>query len=211
MSKGDPWAFDEEEADALLAGRRKVDPEAAELLRGAFTHLLGAPPPQPALSAAATALRDGCASGDPRFAYFAQACGLNKHMPDDDTALWLGAVAATISPESDPGTEVEEQAVIAALLHADWFGMVVGLCRRGVGEKFTATLALGDIESTPEIDDDSDDIGDDKMMIQVATAILTPRWQVLGILDDDKCLTELGQWGLPNALYQVWTGAGSPE
>ncbi len=213
MSADDPWAFDEDEVNAFLAGQRKVDAEAAELLRGACAHTLEAGPPQPALSAAAGVLREGCDSDDERFSYFTHACGLNKRkrISEDDTALWLSAVEATISPASDPGSEPEEQAVVAALLHADWFGMIVGLCRRGVGAKFTAGHALRDIESTPEIDDDSDDIGDDKMMIQVAAAILAPRWQLLGVLDDEKCLTELGHWGLPTALYRVWTGAAAPE
>jgi hypothetical protein len=35
-------------------------------------------------------------------------------------------------------------------------------------------------------------------------------WQVLGAVDDDERLTALGWWGLPEAMFRVWTPSGSP-
>ena len=38
--------------------------------------------------------------------------------------------------------------------------------------------------------------------------LTSARWQVLGAIDDDDCLTPLGWWGLPEAMRRVWAPSG---
>ena len=73
------------------------------------------------------------------------------------TVLWISALAASISPPNDPGTDVEEQSAVAALTHADWIGMIVGLVRRGVGAEFSAEAAQHDIANLPELEGEIED------------------------------------------------------
>jgi len=120
--------------------------------------------------------------------------------------MWLGALAATLDPPNDPGTSAEEQAAVAALQHADLLGMVVGLVRRGVGAVFSPEAVQHDIETMPEIEDESED-PDEVDAFGMPVVVLTPLWQALGVLDDDDRLTELGRWGLPHALLATWSKA----
>lgn len=199
----DPWHIDDDELDQLLDDLAEVDMEAAGLLRTALADELATPAPEPELTAAAETLRAGIQSERWPFEYFIKACGWRKEPPGDDAELWERAAAATISPPEDPGTDVEEQSAVFALEHADWFGLVTGLVRRGVGAKFDSDLAEQDIVTCPEIEDESDG-SDESAVLRIAVTVLSPLWQGLGIVDADDRLTELGWWGLPRALLRVW-------
>jgi hypothetical protein len=119
-------------------------------------------------------------------------------------AEWLEALAETISPTDVPETDSEEEAAVWAMQHADWLAFVLGLVRRGVGAELTAETALHDLETMDEIDGDPVDVDDVLPSFGLAVEVLAPRWQSLGVLDDDRGLTELGLWGLPRALEMVW-------
>jgi hypothetical protein len=45
---------------------------------------------------------------------------------------------------------------------------------------------------------------DDRRLIEAAFDLLVPVWQVVGALDAEQRLTELGRWGLPRALAWAW-------
>lgn len=197
--------FDDEDLEEFLDAWDAADTEARDLLRETCTEVLAASPPQPELTDSVERLRAGAEVGHWPFDYFVAACGWPDTMPADDTEMWEQAAAATISPPDDPGTPAEEQSAVAALLHADWFGMVVGLVRRGVGARVTGGLAARDIAECPEIDDESEDPDEDAALVASAVAVLTPLWRAVGIIDEDDRLTALGSWGLPRALDSVWT------
>ncbi len=208
-----PWAFDDDEDDEddeFLADWDQADLAAAQLLREACGSILSAPPPQPELSDAASYLRRGVEEGRWPFGYFVQACGWRRTRPENDDELWMVAARSTISPPDDPGTPPEEQSAVMSLMHADWFGMVVGLVRRGPGATFDGPAALRDITAAPEIGDESDDIEGDRYALDFAATVLTPLWTALGILDDNARVTRLGVWGLPHALYLEWTASATP-
>ncbi|HET9861699.1 MAG TPA: SEC-C domain-containing protein, partial [Nocardioidaceae bacterium] len=158
------------------------------------------------LRAAASALRTGLAERRWPYEYWVNACGWSDEVPDMDLVLWVGAVAATISPPIDPGTDIETQSAVAALAHADWLGIVVGLVRRSAGASFTAESAQRDIETLPEIEGESEDPEGDLAVLETAVMTLAPLWQALGVLDVKDRLTELGRWGLPHGLLVTWSG-----
>ncbi len=201
----EPWDFDDEDTEEFLAAWDRADLAADELLRRACGQVLSSPPPQPEMAHAQSRLRRGVEEGGWPFGYFVEACGWRRTTPSNDDELWSQAAAATISPPDDPQTDPEEQAAVAALLHADWFGMVVGLVRRGPGAPFSGAAAIRDITTSPEIENDSDDPEGDESALDMAATVLTPLWQALGILDEDAGLTRLGGWALPHALHLVWS------
>ena len=207
----DDWMFDDEDEEKWLEEWAEVDRQAAVVLRDACSAELEAPPPQPDLKAATELLRGGVAAGHWPFDYFVAACGWTGPLPEDDVESWVMATAASISPPNDPGTDLEEQSAVAALQHADWLGMAVGLVRRGTGASFSATTAQRDIDTLPEIDGASDDPEGDLVVLGTAVEVLTPLWQALGILDEDRGLTDLGRWGLPHGLLVTWSEGGEPS
>ena len=196
--------FDDEDEAEWDAAWAEVDRQAAAVLRDACATELALPPPHDPLLAAAASLREGIAEGRQQHRYFVAACGWEAQTPEDDTEMWLGALAATLAPPNDPGTSAEEQSAVAALQHADLLGMVVGLVRRGVGAVFSSEAVEHDIETMPEIEDESED-SDDFDAFRMPVVVLAPLWQALGVLDDDDRLTELGRWGLPRALLSTWS------
>lgn len=197
--------WDSEEEEEWLAELEAADHQAAEVLRAACSDVLAQGPPTESLSRAVSSLRHGVDTGSWPYDYFTAACGWRPAPADEDHSLWLQALAATISPPDDPGTDPEEQSAVFALQHADWLGIVVGLVRRGPGARFSAKRVVEDIASLSDIEDESVDPEDEAAGLDMAVLVLTPLWQALGVLDDDERLTTLGRWGLPGALDLVWS------
>jgi uncharacterized protein YecA (UPF0149 family) len=205
VAEDEDWMFDDEEDEAEWeAAWADVDQQAAAVLRTTCASELASPPPHAALLAAAASLREGIADRRSQHRYLVAACGWEAKPPKDDTEVWLGALAATLSPPNDPGTSAEDQAAVAALQHGDLLGMVAGLVRRGVGALFSPEAVQHDIETMPEIDDERE-APDDFDAFDMPVVVLAPLWQALGALDDDDRLTELGRWGLPRALLATWS------
>lgn len=197
--------FDEE---AFLAAWDELDRSAANLVREACARQLGLPPPAAEVQQAADRLRTGIERGGGSFAYVRNACGWGRadQRPADDAELWLEALACTVSPREDPGTEPETESAVMSLEHADWLGMVLGLLRRGVGAEYDDVQAVRDIDDCPEVGGDPIS-PEDAPVIGLAVDVITPRWQDLGVLDHDRRLTTLGEWGLPRALVRAWDPA----
>lgn len=196
----------DEEMDAWLAEWDEVEAEAAQILAEKCADVLASPPPQPALEQAAAALRTGVAEDSWPWGYFRHGCDWSDGMPDDDATAWVSAVAASISPPEDPQTDIESQAAVQALLPADWLGLVVGLANRGAGAELTGEAWQKHIDDLPEIADDSDDPEGELAAFQLAIEVLDPLWEALGILDENRRLTDLGRWGLPRGLLLTWPG-----
>lgn len=204
-----PWTDDEFDEDAFLESWAEADRQAAAVLREECADVLRTPAPARDLERAASQLRDGLRRRGhaPTYEYVRRACGWSG-VPDlDDTDLWLIAVASTISPREDPGVPSEDESVLMALEHADWFGLVAGLERRGVGAELDAGLVAHDIDELTDGDAPCDE--GDKGVLEHALLVLAPLWVGLGVLDTHKRLTPLGRWGLPRALLRVWEGGNA--
>ena len=198
------WDVTDEEMDQWAAEWEAVDREAGLYLIEALPELarLGMTPED--LAPATAELRGGVAGRDRRHGYFRAALGWEDGVPSDVDEPWLTALAATISPTQDPGTDPEEQAAVMALQHADWLGLVVGAVRRGTGAEITAEQAQRDIDALEDIDGEIEDAEGHLAVMTTALLTLTELWRTLGAVDEDDCLTELGHWGLPRALLLTW-------
>jgi hypothetical protein len=119
---------------------------------------------------------------------------------------WLDELAETISP-SEPPTEDEVEVVSAvmALQHADWLGLALGVVRRGPGGVLDAEQVQADIDTLEDVEGDIEDRDGHLAVVQVALLHLTPLWQDLGVLDAAEQVTDRGVWGLPRALYRLWS------
>ena len=127
------WGPDDAEVEQWLEEWAEVDRSAAEYLDEAMRAIGWESLPGPDLERMAAALREGAASGARDYQYFVAALGGVGALPTSDRELWVAAAASTMSPPDDPGDDVESEAVVAALEHVDWLGLVLGLVRRGVG------------------------------------------------------------------------------
>jgi hypothetical protein len=58
-----------------------------------------------------------------------------------------------------------------------------------------------------EVDHEPFDEDDVQWAYVGAVEVLAPLWDALGALDDERRLTELGWWGLPQALHRIWSGS----
>jgi hypothetical protein len=126
-------------------------------------------------------------------------------------------------------------AAVCALDHYDWLAVMSALASRGPGAPASASdLAsyvrhfnpdtndgeepgeagdedvFGLDEEEQEEDEDEDDefdfdALDDELSIEGLFIHVTTLWSVLGAIDADERLTELGWWGLPEAMQRVWS------
>lgn len=119
---------------------------------------------------------------------------------------WLDEIAGTISPSEAPAEdEVEVVSAVMALQHADWLGLARGVVRRGPGGALDAVLVQADIDALEDVEGEIEDRDGHLSVLLLALQHLTPLWQDLGVLDEAGDFTERGVWGLPQALYRIWT------
>lgn len=124
----------------------------------------------------------------------------------EDRGDWLDEIAETISASEPPADdEVEVVSAVMALQHADWLGLAMGVVRRGPGGVLDAELAQADIDALEDVEGEIEDRDGHLAVLELALLHLTPLWQDLGVLDENVQLTERGVWGLPRALYRIWS------
>ena len=124
----------------------------------------------------------------------------------EDRGDWLDDLAETMSPSEPPADdEVEVVSAVMALQHADWLGLAMGVVRRGPGGVLDPVLVQADIDALEDVEGEIEDRDGHLAVVQVALLHLTPLWQDLGVLDEDAQFTERGVWGLPRALYRLWS------
>jgi len=127
----------------------------------------------------------------------------------DDEVRWLDALGETISQSGEPRDgEIEAASAVMALQHADWLGLALGVAHRGQGNVLDPELVQADIERLEEVDGEIEDPEGHLAVLSLALLHLMPRWQDLGVLDDDQRLTQRGAWGLPRALHRIWSEKG---
>ena len=124
-------------------------------------------------------------------------------------------------------------ASVCALDHYDWLAVMSALASRGPGTPASASdlasyvrhfnpdttdeeesgeageedvFGLDDEEQDDRDEFDFDAL-DDELSIEGLFVHVTTLWSVLGAIDSDERLTELGWWGLPEAMQRVWSSS----
>ena len=141
---------------------------------------------------------------------------LAQRMPDvrdeltEEDAAWVDALAETIDPSEEPAEEdIESLSAVMALQHADWLGLAMGVTRRGAGSALDPELVQHDVRRLDEVEGEIEDLDGHLDVLEMALLHLAPAWQDLGVLDLDERLTPRGAWGMPRALYRLWSYRGS--
>ena len=147
---------------------------------------------------------------------------------------WAGPGDGASSDGAEAAGELEETdsavAAICTIEHFDWLAVITALAVGGPGTSASAADLAGYVrdydpddgepggyEPAEEDEDDEDDLGDleggdfDELTMESMFLPVTSLWQVLGAIDDDDRLTQLGWWGLPEAMRRVWTHPGEPQ
>ena len=122
-----------------------------------------------------------------------------------DEEPWFDAIGETISPSDEPAEEdVHAVSSVMALEHADWLGLVLGVVRRGPGAPLEAEDVQADVDALDEVEGEIEDPEGHLDVLEMALLHLTPRWQRLGVLDDDERFTAAGVRALPRVLHRIW-------
>lgn len=230
------WAVSDEEDEWLLAAWADADADAQQILTELLDGAAPRPCPRTELRAAARRLREALPRGRwPHDLLRSLLGGDPGTMPDDDEELWLALATAVVDGGHGPPLDgrLDEEALAAwmSLQHADWIGAVVRLVTVGPGavadgEALAHHAATFDFEAELEGDpphdpeildaaepwewdawwDDRDGGYDAELGLRIGFEIVARLWQALGAVDDDQRLTDLGWWGLPEALHRAWGG-----
>ena len=211
------WTVLDESDDEFLAEWAEAEADALAELRDNLSELPQRPVPDADLHAASARLREALGDGQPEWPRdLLTACaGLRQaELPADDAGLWLQVAAGIVEPAdelaSDQASEAglaaedlsdDEEAMVAlcALDHYDWLAVSTALARGGPGTPASADdLARFVSEYDPdEVDDQADAAAG--MFLHVVRL-----WRVMGAVDDDDMLTQLGWWGIPEAVQRAW-------
>jgi hypothetical protein len=199
--------LDEQLEEQWLEEWDEADGDAVELLREALHEHRGQAPPAKHVATAAARVRAGFREGHHPFDWIRQAAGMiDEPEPDADPELLVRSAAATISPVEETGLDVEEEALLLSLEHADWGGAIISIVRDGSGADASPDALVNGIRDCPEVELESDLDLDDESHLEAAFWIVALPWQVLGLIDRDQRLTPLGEWVFPRALARAWGG-----
>lgn len=198
--------FDEDLEEQWLAEWDEADRDAVEVLRNALREHRGQPAPTD-LRDAAVSVRAHLREGGHPFDWVGQAAGLTDDpVADDGAELLIRLAAATISPREETGLDVEEEALLLSLEHADWLGAITSVVRDGPGADASPRALVAGIRHCPEVDHGTDFDIEDESHVDAAFWIVALPWQAMGLIDRDQRLTDLGEWVLPRALARAWGG-----
>jgi len=217
------WTVLDEVDEEFLTEWAEVQADALAELRENLRDLPARPVPQTELQASCAHVRSLLQREAWPRDLLAACGGVNPgDLPGDDAELWLRLAAGIVSPEDelppsqqgrpqagDYGlteageydlTEDEESMVaLCALDHYDWLAAATALASGGPGTPASADdLARFVSEYDPDDVDDQADAAAGMFLPAVAL------WQVLGAVDDDETLTDLGWWGIPEAVQRAW-------
>jgi hypothetical protein len=148
------------------------------------------------------------------------AAGLAGPEGTDD---WAGPQPDEITGELNESDSA--MAAICAIDHFDWLAVITALAVGGPGTPASATDLAGYVRDydpddgdpgpgEEDEDDDSDPGGPaddaefDELGMEGLFLPVTSLWQALGAIGPDGRLTQLGWWGLPEAMRRVWAPSG---
>jgi hypothetical protein len=125
--------------------------------------------------------------------------------PPDDEELWVLLAAGVIAPQGEVPLDADRADAWAALEAADWAGAVIELVRGGPGTHVDPESVLQRIAACPEVEED--ELSDEgRATVLAGLDVIIALWRALGVVAEDGRLTQLGHWGLPEALEEAWTG-----
>ncbi len=113
--------------------------------------------------------------------------------------VWLAAAASVIAPYDAPDVDVLPADVLD---DEDWVAIAAGLLSAGPGTTTSAASLLGSVETQRALD------AAQRREAERALALVCDLWQALGVLDADRQLTPLGEWGVPRAVLEAWDDTG---
>ncbi len=161
--------------------------------------------PLPELTAAAGRLRSHAGLALAPYDLLFAASGLDAGaLPTDDVDLWCALAAGVVQPATAAPLDPEAEAAWAVLEPADWAGAVIGLVLGDVGQSAEPEAVVHLLTTVPEIPA-ARLTGEDRAAVTEALGTVVRLWQALGAVDDDRRLTALGRWGLPEALRTAWS------
>lgn len=197
-----------EEMDALSASWPEADPASWEVVAAALAGV-ERPRDDAALAAAAAALRELEDNDDWPYDVLWAAGGLDDgELPDDDEEMWLTLAAGVVAPRDALPLDPDHEAAWAALEPADYAGAVIELVRAGTGHPVDARGVLELIERCPEVEG-GELTPEDEETLLAGLETVVECWAALGIIGDDRTLTALGRWGLPQSVRLAWEGGVS--
>ncbi|QBI19912.1 SEC-C domain-containing protein [Egibacter rhizosphaerae] len=190
----------EDEADFLDEQWALAHARAAGVLRRHFPEARGVPAPRSGIEGARERLAAAAERGDPALAWGLAAAELDRaDLQEADEPTLVRLVAATIELQGDPGGDPEEDSAVMAIEFADWLSTISHLLLEGPGADADASAlaerALAD--GGPAADGDFD-------LLAYGFELVVPLWQLVGVLDEERRLTELGAWLLPRAACRAW-------
>lgn len=192
----------------FLAAMEAEDREAAALLMEWLGDDMPRRLPRAQRRDAVKALRAGITKGTWPHDWFARSLSWQGGVPADldDEAAWLRAAGSVVSPPEDPGWDTEAVGAVMSLTHADWIAAVLALVRQGAGSDASPQALARKSMLVPEIEGEIDpaDIG----LVEHAFEVVTPLWQALGAVDEQRRVTRLGCWGMPRAFWLTWGLSG---
>ena len=192
---------------------------AVTLLREALPETQAVPAPVDELAAAAARFRSAARKWPyKQLARAAWGERPRKRPPADDTDLWLDAAGAMATMRGHIGAGSLLFEPVTVLRPADWAGAAIGLVRSGVnaiataGELVRYARQCPEIRGTEEADDEvvaydpfAGGVVDDESLCRGFEATLLV-WEAIGAVSEQRWLTRLGWWGLPQALARAWNG-----
>jgi hypothetical protein len=161
----------DEEDEEFLAEWDAADAEALAAIQALLDRVDVRPRPNADLRRAAGRLRRDLARPGWPGRLLAECGGLRpKHLPSDDTELWLGLAAGVASPQGPddwdkPGQDDDETdseiAAICAIDHFDWLAVITALAEGGPGTPASAADLAGYVRDYDPEDLDEDEDGPD--------------------------------------------------
>ena len=192
----------DEDDEAFLEELEETDRQAVQLLREALPEVRDLPEPD-TLPSAAAVIRER-SDGWPVEAAVRANGWSSASLPADDRQLWIETAGALVNIKNDSGLSDEEEALVMTLDHADFAGAVLGAVRAGAGSRARPRDLVAHAAECPDIEGELDP--DDVEVIEAGFELIVPLWRVVGAIDVNDRLTELGRWGLPRALAWAWDG-----
>lgn len=200
------WAVIDEEDAAFDAEWEEADRVAVEALDEVLDEVGERPLPRLALRNACQNIRHIVDSGIGGYLW-PLASLADVETGTDDGEYWLTAAGETIQTSEMPPEDADLESTSAwmALDHADWLGAVGMLARLGPGVPAGAPDLAGYVLTSPDLGGAFEDPAEARQVLEFGFSTVVDLWMVIEAVDSSYRLTDLGWWGLPEALRRTWS------
>jgi hypothetical protein len=207
-------ALVDEEAEEFENTWAAADAAARDRLQAVLDEVGPRPCPTGALTEACADLRRELAGDAEPFPLLRAAAGLSADaLPGDDKDLWLATASGLVHCREEPPESDDDLAVATWVLleQPEWLAIGEAVVLSGPGDHIDAEwLADAVVAGEEDEDEDEEYVADEDLYEEyVANTVLAFElvvrvWQAIGAVDDRGRLTELGWWGIPEALLAAW-------